>query len=256
VAYKKVVLNEREFEMKALEYSSVSHSETLHETIGVNVSQRRYKVCFLVSVVLLLVVLYNVPSYGSSQEDPVIGSSDSAASPFVLTNSPEEESGSRFTPDSVDSGDKGATKNDIPGTEYNCQGDRFAQETPLRSGQFLCSNNKQFVFGMTAEGSLIKRSVPPDAKYKKNGIFYDKGSSGDYFVLHRDGEVAVYDKDDKIQWKHESRATISWTAKCLKKPEYDCPYLHLHDDGVLVVNWIDGGWNAKGIKEVYDFSGT
>jgi hypothetical protein len=110
---------------------------------------------------------------------------------------------------------------------------------------------------MTAEGSLVKRSVMSDTKDKKNDTFYDKGSSGDYFVLHRDGQLAVYDKDDKIQWTHESRDTIHWTANCLTKPKYDCPYLHLHDDGVLVVNWIgsDGGWVAKGIKEAYDFSG-
>jgi hypothetical protein len=245
-------------EMKALEYDSVPQSETLHATIGVNASPRLFKLFFLVSlvsVVLLVVVLYSMPSYRSSNEDPVV---DSPGPPSVSTKSPEEESGSSsFTPDNADSGVTVATEHDTPATEYNCLGDRYAHESTLRSGQFLCSNNKHFVFGMTAEGSLIKRSVTPDAKYKKNDIFYDKGGGGDYFVLHRDGQLAVYDTNDNIQWKRESRATIHWTKECLTKPKFDCPYLHLHDDGVLVLNWIgsDGRWIAKGIKDAYDFSG-
>lgn len=242
--------------MRALEYDSVSQSEALHdhETKGVKVSPMRFKAFFLVSLVLLLtafVVVYSMPWYKSSQEDPG-SSSDGANQTLVLSKSAEEEPASAFPPAGDDAGVEVLAKNTTV-DEYNCQGERFANETPLRTGQFLCSNNKQFVFGMTLEGSLIKRSTASDATYKKDDTFYDKGGGGDYFVLHRDGKIAVYDMKDEVQWQRESRATIHWTSKCLK--DYDCPYLHLHDDGVLVLNWIaNGRWNAKGIKEVYDFS--
>jgi predicted heme/steroid binding protein len=246
--------------MRAAEYNSVPQSETLHhqnnETKEVKVSPRRYKQCFLMSVVLNIVLLtalvavYNMPWYKRSQEDPGSSSSDGANQTLVLSKSGEEEPTSAFPPAGGDTVVSVPMKN-ITVDEYNCQGERYANETPLRTGQFLCSNNKQFVFGMTEEGSLIKRSTTSDATHKKNDKFYE-GRSGDYFVLHRDGKIAVYDINDKLQWQRESHATIHWTSKCLK--EYDCPYLHLHDDGVLVLNWIaNGRWNAKGIKEEYDF---
>lgn len=243
--------------MRAVEYNSLPQVETLynHEAKVVNVSPRRYKVCFLMSVVLnivllaSLIVVYTVPWYKHFQEDPS-SSSDGANQTWVLPKSGEEEPASALPLAGGDAGFEVPAEN-ITVDTYNCQGERYANETPLRTGQFLCSNNKQFVFGMTAEGSLVKRSITSDATSKKNDKFYE-GRDGDYFVLHRDGQIVVYDMNDKVQWQRESHATIHWSSRCLK--EYDCPYLHLHDDGVLVLNWIaNGKWNAKGIKEVYDF---
>ena len=42
--------------------------------------------------------------------------------------------------------------------------------------------------------------------------------------------------------------------QCLE--QYACPYLHLHGDGVIVLNWIDantGQWETKNINNLYDF---
>jgi hypothetical protein len=46
---------------------------------------------------------------------------------------------------------------------------------------------------------------------------------------------------------------MSHFPQCLS--DHDCPYFHLHSDGVLVMNYIAGdgaGWQATNLFRVYD----
>ena len=50
-------------------------------------------------------------------------------------------------------------------------------------------------------------------------------------------------------------ATIGLLEQCL--PDHDCPYLHMHQGGVMVLNWVDDSrndsWQSKNFMHVYGF---
>jgi hypothetical protein len=65
----------------------------------------------------------------------------------------------------------------------------------------------------------------------------------------------------------DTTGTVLWESSPvnLKHPmshswcslDHDCPYFHLHSDGVLVMNYNrddGGGWQAKQVFHVYDVS--
>lgn len=132
---------------------------------------------------------------------------------------------------------------------YVCTGDdRLNHEEPLYSGQVLCSNNDKYVFGMHSDGRFIKWDViDPSNKYD---VFYT-GQPGDWFILQVNGDIEIYNIQNELQWKREAKFDMTF-ATCLTK--YACPYMHLHDDGVLVLNWRDsnGVWQVHQLKEAYD----
>ena len=137
-----------------------------------------------------------------------------------------------------------------PGSDpFVCTGDdRLNHEEPLYSGQVLCSTNQKYVFGMHSDGRFIKRDViDPNGK---NDIFYT-GQPGDWFILHSNGDIEIYNLQNELQWMREANFNMTF-ATCLT--EYACPYMHLHDDGVLVLNWKNenGIWQVNTIKSAYN----
>jgi len=130
---------------------------------------------------------------------------------------------------------------------YICKSDRRSNEMPLHQNRFICSKNGRYVFGMSNDGKLMYR----DNELDLVEVYYS-GKHGDYFVLEADGTFIVKDKHDEVQWSKVNKFAMGYTDNCLENNP--CPYLHLHDGGVLVINYIDEGgeWQTKNFKHTID----
>lgn len=128
-----------------------------------------------------------------------------------------------------------------PSCEYTCQTDKLPHESPLYAGQVLC--NQKMRFGLTKsndlfiqdceanvqtilwsakEANLAPNQLPVHFEMKKNGYF----------------EI-ISDPSGKVLFESRPKADITYHEMCLhRKPKLDCPYLSLHKEGVLILNWI------------------
>jgi len=132
--------------------------------------------------------------------------------------------------------------------KYGCIGERIENEQKLRTGQYLCSKSGKSIFGIDDNGTFTWENE----KKGLTQVLY-KGNAGDYFMLKEDGRFVVYSSEGAIIWSKNCKAEVHWSPKCLSS--YDCPYLHLHGGGTIVLNWISSDvWNERNINKLYDFS--
>jgi hypothetical protein len=157
--------------------------------------------------------------------------------------------------------------------EEGCLPDRFDNEqmelvdptvnfNKLYPGQFICSKPytvNQYRFGVTKMGNVVwKNTVAGESETK---ILFENTQSHTniYFSLRIDATMVLTDMTTGlILWELSPvnlKHPMSHYPQCLKDPYHDCPYFHLHSDGVMVLNYIpnDGaGWQAKNLFQVYD----
>lgn len=127
-----------------------------------------------------------------------------------------------------------------------CQTDRMGHETPLFAGQALC--NHQFRFGITPRGSFEWY----DCAQQVTRVIY-KNRTISYFSMSSAGVFRVMDLNNQTIWQKKPKMNISYTKQCLSRPLLDCPYLHLHRDGVLVLNSIENGqWSDRNVERAFD----
>jgi len=156
---------------------------------------------------------------------------------------------------------------------YDCQTDRIGHESRLYPGQAICSSHKnQFAFGLSSEGIFQWHDCFSDETSAFfNGTTYLDGNSSSssssdlYFVMAVDASLGIYHRNnnnnkddttaaDSLVWKSECQKHVTFFAQCLApRPVLDCPYLHLHSGGNVVLNWIDGdgAWQDRNIQRVY-----
>jgi hypothetical protein len=73
-----------------------------------------------------------------------------------------------------------------------------------------------------------------------------------YFSLRSDGTLVVQ-REQGSSWELPPKEVMELSKDCLQ--DHDCPYLHLHRDGVMVLNWIgeEGTqWHEENYLKVYD----
>lgn len=82
-----------------------------------------------------------------------------------------------------------------------------------------------------------------------------------YFELTTDGTMVIKSQqttpgeEEEVLWtrpaEHLRDRPMIHYPRCLYN--HDCPYLHLHADGVMVLNWInpDDGWQVRNFLRVY-----
>lgn len=137
-------------------------------------------------------------------------------------------------------------------TKYKCEGDRIQNGVKLKTNHFLCDHYKRYRFGVDAKGSLLYA----DDAFNMTAILYN-GTKGDYFELLRDGTFTVCDSSGTIVWQEECSDDVGFSAECLPTHHktYDCPYLHLHSGGTIVMNWINDqdDWKERNILHLYNF---
>lgn len=135
-------------------------------------------------------------------------------------------------------------------TKYNCQGDRIQNGVKLETNHYICDVYNRYRFGMDESGSLVYA----DDAFNMTAIIYN-GTKGDYFELLQNGSFTVSNSTGITVWQEECENNVSFSAQCLPTHHevYDCPYLHLHSGGTIVLNWISGGWKVRNILHMYDF---
>ena len=158
---------------------------------------------------------------------------------------------------------------------YDCVDDRLSNNVSLKRGQFLCASKNSYIVGILDGpnfisddnfGDFIWRHVPTE----ETRIYHAQAEPlepYESFVLTTEGVWKLLNESGDTVWSLEPQtqrlnlAPIGFTEHCLK--DYNCPYLHLHGDGVMVLNWIqdhvnpnDGqlehDWNEKDILKLYD----
>ena len=117
-------------------------------------------------------------------------------------------------------------------------------------GQVMALRSPDGVF----EASAVSQPETPIYKYDRVIYYNPTGQVGDdyHFSLQTNGTFVLNGSPDN--WKVEPKHKMQLSEQCLQ--DHDCPYLHLHAGGVLVVNYIDKveGWQQKNILRMYNFS--
>ena len=138
------------------------------------------------------------------------------------------------------------------GEVFGCITDRIGHNQTLFRGEAVCSRKGRYVFGINDDGILLWRDCTTD-KTKE----YYQGRDGNFlsFVMERDANFVIHDEDGNIVWEKRCKEIVPFTSMCLHRPAFDCPYLHLHKGGVMVLNFIDpvNGWVSRNFKKLYDF---
>jgi len=136
--------------------------------------------------------------------------------------------------------------------EYNCIGERWNHQTPMYAGEYMCSYKNSYIWGMNDKGQLIWKNLKNGDKY----VYFNNSDKKDgvYFWLSIDGKLKIKDKSGNTIWqkklKHYSHRKIGY-RKCL--PKWACPYLHLHGDGVNVLNaYVRGEWEELNIDNHFN----
>lgn len=161
-----------------------------------------------------------------------------------------------------------------------CVGDRLQHKVELSRNSYICSKNGQFFLGLNEDGRFVWKNVTRHEKHTKK--LSAREEAGETFVLTENGDFLVFSTstvdtkdlhgvteseegtvDYNVEDQEIDKVEVNWFRKvnvdgiqysyrCL--PKYDCPYLHLHNDGVTVLNWIDneGSWNERNIKKLFD----
>lgn len=221
----------------------------------------------LISSSWLLLVFYSYGDDDNDDESPHEGKMDNVVAVVGSGGSNAEDEGQQQQQQTIVL---------IPSTNtsdcanlYECQKDhpdRLGHMFPLYAGQAVC-NGGQYRFGLTKQGDLQFH----DCSSNKVQVFYNNYSSSStaddldtkiaelYFIMTETATlqlIALVDNEDGksssektelVVWRKEStKCNITPSPQCLHHhPVLDCPYLHLHKSGDLVLNWIDDGNNDK-----------
>ena len=130
--------------------------------------------------------------------------------------------------------------------ECVCQTDRLGHLTPLFAGHALC--NAQYRFGLTKDGDLVWQ----DCDLNETKHIHNDASSVS-FQMTSNGTLQLLSTTQVVVWEKVPTLWIGYTKHCLSRPLLDCPYLHLHKSGDLVLNSIsDGTWRDRKIQKCFD----
>lgn len=168
---------------------------------------------------------------------------------------------------------------------YTCQTDhpdRLGHNVALFAGKAIC--NAKYRFGVTQDGVLQwhncdsnERNVVYDRKKHlqaqleggedgtdaatttmlqnaKEDLFFRMTETGSLHIVLQfsNGKIG---HEEMVIWEKVPTLTITPTKKCLHNPLLDCPYLHLHKSGDVVLNSIDpndGHWSDRKIQKCFD----
>lgn len=168
--------------------------------------------------------------------------------------------------------------------EEGCLPDRFDNEgmdltvdpdvnfNKLFPGQYICSKPynprpndpdkvpQRYQFGMTTEGDVVWEDTVKGTTVTVFENPHPRRSKDDvYFSLTTNATMVYHHPEGNPNSRLITLPPISlnhpmsdFPTRCLSN--HDCPYLHLHSDGVLVMNYIAGdgnGWQATNFLRVY-----
>jgi hypothetical protein len=134
---------------------------------------------------------------------------------------------------------------------YNCINERWNHGTKMYKNTFLCSLKNSFVWGVAKNGDFLWK----DLATGKTRMYYQNiyNHTSNYFYLTQNGKFQVIGDRGEILWE-KSPGSFKNIGYHICLTNFACPYLHLHPDGVIVLNWIDptyGFWITKNINTLY-----
>lgn len=150
---------------------------------------------------------------------------------------------------------------------FTCQTDRMGYFQWMHRGQALCNDVHRF--GLTLDGALIKEVCGGDFGSGEGNGDSDGTSAQTFVLLHQDPSAEAFQMTDhghfqlvsstleggesSVLWEAIPTIQIEPTPVCLSQPKLDCPYLHLHKSGDLVLNSIqsDGSWSDRKARKVF-----
>jgi hypothetical protein len=219
----------------------------MHMTVAPSAGKarrRRRRTIFaliLCALVVLIVVFFGGKRKNIDKESSA-ATTEATSSPNVVA--PPPPTAAKTKPSSDASTPTLAAK-------YNCDGDRFQHGAKLKTNHFLCDHYNRYRFGMDIDGNFVFA----DDAFNMTSYFYN-GTKGDYFELLVDGSFTVFNNSGDVVWKEKCDDDVSFSAECLPTHQetYDCPYLHLHSGGTIVLNWInhEGDWKERNILHMYN----
>jgi hypothetical protein len=123
------------------------------------------------------------------------------------------------------------------------------ESSSLPSDQLTAEQTNSATLSLTAEPTVLD-------------YFFTLSTKGAFRIwrVQRTEDYQVYEKN--LHWELPSLFEIPTVYEdCLLK--HDCPYMHLHEDGVMVLAWLDfenseyfDGWMEKNIRRCYAFNTT
>lgn len=119
---------------------------------------------------------------------------------------------------------------------YNCIDERWNHTTPMYKNTWVCSTTNSFVWGVSKMGNLVWKDLSTGEKkfYYKNVDSH----TNSYFYLTLDGKFQVISDSGEVLWE-KNPGIYGNIGYYTFLDVWACPYLHLHGDGVIVLNWID-----------------
>jgi hypothetical protein len=238
--------------MNSLEYESVASPSDVELETGPKRVRRlaRSSPLFLLSfsamiaasMVLWLVLL---ATGRKSSTSPIAGSNNDIPGEGGTNHSDPSDSGA---------GDEKDTPSDLPypSCDFECQDhhqDRIGHESHLLRGQALCS--AQFRFGLSKDGGFFWK----DCETEETTVFVTQ-TDASYWNMKDDGTFQLVNSDtDTVVWEKKPNRDIYPSPTCLHKPLLDCPYIHLHKNGDVVLNSINhdtGKWMDLNANRAYD----
>lgn len=136
-------------------------------------------------------------------------------------------------------------------SEYDClhgedkRSDRLAHQEIINRGKFICATEGRYRMGLDYGGDLIWRD-------DVNNVTKLMASGGHHFSMTKKGVLVLYEdeSDDTVSWTVDTGEDIK-PQRCLA--DYRCPYLHLHNGGGTILNYInsDGQWIAQKIQKAF-----
>jgi hypothetical protein len=150
--------------------------------------------------------------------------------------------------------------NCVGGPENDISMSRWGHEKPLYKDQYICSHRKPYVFGLTAEGDLLWVNVRK-AQIRRFFRMPDppkdfNDTNMTYFQISVEAHLQVFDGNENLLWEVKPKVDDITNTSCLE--DYDCPYLHLHSDGVNVLNYRDPDdyyyWDEWDVRNAYRYN--
>ncbi|KAG7365448.1 hypothetical protein IV203_038652 [Nitzschia inconspicua] len=144
---------------------------------------------------------------------------------------------------------------------FECLTDRIGHFDWIKQGQALC--NDEHRFGLTKSGILIMESCGNSETGTNRTTVtlmshldakgFRMTDHGNFQLVASVDVAADVTNDDNILEDAIPIVPIEPTGRCLNRPVMECPYLHLHKSGDLVLNSVnsDGSWSDRKASKVF-----
>lgn len=213
---------------------------------------RKGVVTAVVGTVLVVVIIVAFAAASGNQNSSVSSSSSNSDMQGASTTLAPPATTFDVTPPTTAASNVATTTTaSTASSSYNCDtGNILEQREELKTNHFLCSDNRQYRFGMDDTGSLI---FADDVANETTVLYND--THGDQFYLTENGTFTVENNNDQVVWTQNCSEIVTFSGECIGLVD-KCPYLHLHDGGKLMLHYMEKEGKAVGSNVLHVYNLT